>query len=138
MFFATKRAAVLIPSGSIDRPDLRHLFVLLCDPFGEPPKCLLVSLSTVRPNSYHDSACLLYAGDHPFVKQTSYIKYSTCRLEESAKLVRAVEAGIFRQHDMMDGAIVARIILACLSSKHTPKEIKDLIVAQSWVDTDEE
>ena len=138
MFFATKRATVLIPSGSADRPDLRHLFVLLCDPFGDPPKCLLVSLSTVRENAYHDPACLLYAGDHPFVKQTSYVKYSTCRLEEAAKLVRAVESGIFRQHDMMDGAVVARIIRACLSSRHTPKEIKDLIVAHGWVDADEE
>jgi hypothetical protein len=77
-------------------------------------------------------------GDHPFVKQTSYVKYGTRRLEGAAKLVRAVESGIFRPHDMMDGAIVARIIQACLSSRHTPKEIKDLIVAHGWVDADEE
>jgi len=38
----------------------------------------------------------------------------------------------------MDGAVVARIIRACLSSRHTPKEIKDLIVAHGWVDADEE
>lgn len=138
MFFATKRATVLVPSGSVNRPDLLHLYVLLCDPFGEPPKCLMASISTVRERVYHDPACLLYAGDHPFVKQTSYVKYSTCRLEESAKLIRAVNEGIFRQHEMMDGAIVARMIRACLSSRHTPKEIKDLIVANGWVVADDE
>ncbi|WP_173937180.1 hypothetical protein [Pseudomonas sp. GP01-A8] len=49
-----------------------------------------------------------------------------------------MESGVFRQHDMMDGAIVARIIRACLSSRHTPKEIKDLIVAHGWVDAVDE
>jgi len=137
MFFATKRATVLIPSGSADRPDLFHLYVLLSDPFGKPPRCLLVSISTVHQGAYHDPTCLLYAGDHPFVEHTSYVKYSTCRLEESTKLVRAVEAGIFRQHGMMDGAIVARMIRGCLSSKHTAKDIKDLIVANGWVDPDD-
>lgn len=137
MFFATKRATVLIPSGPADRPDLLHLFVLLCDPFGEPPQCLLVSISTVRQSAYHDPACLLYVGDHAFVKHTSYVKYSSCRLIEAARLERAVEAGTFKQHDMMDGAVVARILQACLTSRRTPQEIKDLIVAQGWVDTDE-
>lgn len=136
MFFAIKRATVLIPSGSADQPDLLHLFVVLCDPFGQPPKCLLVSLSTVRQDAYHDCSCLLYVGDHPFVKQTSYVKYSTCRLEEATKLEKAVATGIFRQHAMMDGAIVARIFCGCLSSKHTPKEIKDLIIANGWVVSD--
>lgn len=137
MFFATKRATVLIPSGSTDRPDLLHLFVLLCDPFGDPPQCLLVSISTVYQNGYHDPTCLLYAGDHPFVKHASYVKYSSCRLIEAARLERAVAAGIFKQHDMMDGTVVARILQACLSSRHTPQAIKDLIVAQGWVDIDE-
>lgn len=138
MFFAIKRATVLIPSGPADRPDLLHLFVLLCDPFGVPPQCLLASISTVRHNAYHDPACLLYAGDHPFVRHTSYVKYSTCRLIEAAKLESAVAAGTFKQHDMMNGAIVARILRACLSSRHTSQEIKDLIAAQGWVDADEE
>lgn len=138
MFFATKRATILVPSGTSAQPDLKHLFVILSDPFGKPPKCLLVSISSIKQGAYHDPTCLLYEGDHPFIKHPSFVKYQLCRVEEVAKLEAGVRNGYFIQREPMVGEIVARILTGCINSRHTALEVKNLIVEQGWVTVDEE
>lgn len=137
MFFATKRATILVPSGTAARPDLKHLFVILSDPFGKPPKCLLVSISSIKDGAYHDPTCLLYEGDHPFIQRPSFVRYQQCWVEDVAKLEAGVRAGYFVRREMMDGEIVARILAGCINSRHTTLEVKNLIVEQGWVIVDD-
>ena len=53
----------------------------------------MVSLSTVRQGVPHDPACILYAGDHAFVKHDSYVVYQKARIEEADKVLRGVKSG---------------------------------------------
>lgn len=124
MFFVTRRATVLVPSGTLSQPDLKHLFILLNNPVDQKRLVLLVSISTVRPGRPHDPACLLYPGDHPFIKVDSYVVYRKARIEEADKIERGVTGQILVPREPMDAAIFVRICEGVLVSRHTEPAIK--------------
>ncbi len=78
-------------SGPDHDPDRMHLFVVLTDPLCNFDdgirKVLLVSLSSIHDDLYHDSACILEPGEHPFVKRDSYVVYQKARIDEVSRKV---------------------------------------------------
>ena len=126
LFLPLKRATLLIPSGPQGDQDRKHLFILLTDPHADEAgkNCvLMVSLSTVRPGVPNDPTCILYAGDHPFVKHDSYVVYQKARLEEADKVLRCVKSGQLVPQDPMDGAVFARICKGLEDSRLTPAKL---------------
>lgn len=124
MFFVTRRATVLVPSGTQEQPDLKHLFILLNNPVHAARLVLLVSISTIREGRYFDPACRLFDGDHPFISRQSYVVYQKARIEEASKLERGVQAKILVPRDPFSGEIFARVCEGVLTSKHTESAIK--------------
>lgn len=62
-------SSLLVPSS----PSGLHLFVialgpLVLDDYGSVPQVLMVSATTLREGLPHDDACILEAGDHPFIQ----------------------------------------------------------------------
>ena len=128
LFLPLKRATLLIPSGSASDQERKHLFVLLTDPQGDDEKSrqvLMVSASTVKPGVRYDPTCLLYQGDHPFIRHKSYIAYQRARIELVMKVVNGVKAGVLIQHETMDSAIFARICKGLEESRLTTPDILD-------------
>lgn len=126
LFLPLKRATLLIPSGSQDDPNRKHLFILITDPHDNEAgeKCvLMVSISTIRPGVPHDPTCILYAGDHPFVKHDSYIVFQKARIEAADAVLRGVERGQLVPQDPMDSAIFARICKGLEESRLTPTKL---------------
>lgn len=128
LFLPLKRATLLVPSGPHNDPDRKHLFILLTDPAddGSGQKVvLMVSLSSVKSGVPHDPTCILYPGDHPFVKRESFVLYARARLEEADKLLRGVKDGKLVAHDPMDSGMFARICKGIDESRFTsPKILK--------------
>lgn len=126
LFLPLRRATLLIPSGPQSDPDRKHLFILLTDPHDDETgkKCILmVSLSTIRPGMPYDSTCILYAGDHPFVKHDSNVVYQKARLEDADKVLRGVKCGQLVPQDPMGGAVFARICKGLKESRLTPTKL---------------
>mgnify|MGYP000060538622 FL=1 len=126
LFLPLKRATLLIPSGPQDDQGRKHLFILLTDPHTDEAgkHCvLMVSLSTIRKGIPHDPTCILYAGDHPFVKHDSYVVYQKARLEEADKVLRGVKNGQLVPQEPMDGTVFARICKGLEDSKLTPSKL---------------
>ena len=126
LFLPLKRATLLIPSGPESDKDRKHLFILLNDPHDDESgkACvLMVSLSTVRQGVPHDPACILYAGDHAFVKHDSYVVYQKARIEEADKVLRGVKIGQLVPQAPMDGAVFARICKGLEESRLTPTRL---------------
>lgn len=127
LFLPLKRATLLIPSGPQGDQDRKHLFILLTDPHdgGSGTKSvLMVSLSTVRSGIPHDPSCVLYAGDHPFVKHDSYVVYQKARLEDADKVLRGVKNGQLVPQDPMDGTVFARVCKGLEESRLTPAKLR--------------
>ena len=126
LFLPLKRATLLIPSGPESDKDRKHLFILLNDPHDDESgkSCvLMVSLSTVRQGVPHDPACILYAGDHAFVKNDSYVVYQKARIEEADKVLRGVKSGQLVPQAPMNGAVFARICKGLEESRLTPTRV---------------
>ncbi len=83
----------------------------------------MVSLSTVRAGVPHDPSCILYAGDHPFVRHDSYVVYLKGRLEETDKVLRGVLSGQFVPYPPMDGDVFVRICEGLEKSRFTPAKL---------------
>ncbi len=77
LFVPFKRATLLIPSGPVNDPDRKHLFVLLTDPIEAPDfngkQVLLVNIASVPKSLPYDSTCILQPGVHRFIKHESYV-----------------------------------------------------------------
>jgi len=126
LFVPYRRVTLLIPSGPAHDPNRNHLFILLTDPVpnsaGEK-EVLLVSIATVRAGLFHDPACILYPGDHPFIAHESYVHYGNARIEDAQKLVNGVRKGILAAKGLLDGAIFARVCHGLTTSRHTVPKI---------------
>lgn len=126
LFLPLRRATLLVPSGPENDPDRKHLFILLTDPAdaGAGVKAvLMVSLSSIKSGVPHDPACLLYPGDHPFVKRDSFVVYQKARIEEADKVLRGVKDGKLVPQDPMDSAVFARICKGLEDSRLTPPKL---------------
>lgn len=132
LFVPFRRATLLIPSGPQHNPDQKHLFILLTDPVATPAggkDVLLVGVSSVRPSLYHDPACLLYPGDHPFLVRPSFVNYRGARIEDAQKLMNGVKQGVFVPRDTLAGEIFARVCHGLTESRHVAPKILDFYTA---------
>jgi len=113
---------LLIPSGTDNDPNRRHLFVVLTNPCAEG-QVLLVSLSSVRDGVHHDPACIFEAGEHEFVRQRSFAAYRLARIERADHISRCVDGWLFTPRDAMDDALVQRMCEGLMLSDFAPVRI---------------
>jgi hypothetical protein len=99
---------LLIPSGTQNDPNKRHLFVILTDVCAAGQH-LLVSLSRIKDGVHFDPACVFEPGEHRFVRDRSFAAYRLARIEPTEKLVRHVEAWDFTPKDDMPAQLVDRM-----------------------------
>lgn len=126
MFIPAKRTTLLVPSPSLNDPDRKHLFILLTAPVGEQQEILLVSISSIRDGVPYDSTCVVYPGEHDFVKHPSYVAYSFPKIETAKSLLNGVKLGKLIPMGMMSEGAFTRICDGVLNSRHAPPKIRRL------------
>lgn len=97
-----KKGTVLIPTGGV-----KHLFGIITDscPLGEH---LLVNLTSKKAGIKHDEACEVSPGEHPFVKQDSYVDYRRAETMTAARIAANVDNGNFSvKEDLSDALLQA-------------------------------
>jgi hypothetical protein len=126
LFLPFKRATLLIPSGPQSDQLRKHLFILLTDPHRNDTgvtSILMVSISTVRTGIPHDATCILFPGDHPFVKQDSFVVYQKARIEDVEKVLRGVKSGQLMPQAPMGDLVFARMCKGLEESRLTPPKL---------------
>ncbi len=127
LFVPYRRATLLVPSGPAHDPDRKHLFIVLTDPAQvldyDRKHSLLVGVSTIYQRVTHDPACELFPGDHPFIRQKSYVYYAEARIEASQKLVDGVKRGLLSPKGMLIEDIFARVCHGLLQSRFSAPRI---------------
>jgi len=84
-----------------------HLWFVLCDPLGKPPRVIAVMLRTV--NRFTDPTLVLKKGDHPFIRHESAVHFSTARWFSINALVAAIGSGRCHLKEDMTGKLLARV-----------------------------
>ncbi|MCF5859795.1 hypothetical protein [Aeromonas veronii] len=115
-----------IPKNTVLRPSgpCSHLFVIITTPDGEPPKVVVVNVSTKRSKS--DTTTVLYQGEHSFLtKPESIIRYDLAEIIEIDQLITAVNNGHLTALEDMSDAVFQRICAGIEASPDTPEDIKN-------------
>lgn len=100
---------ILIPSGPLDDPLRRHLFVVAARKEGPPRQVLIVSISSIG-NAYQDDTVLFGVGDHPFIQHESYVRYTDARIMEEAAIMRGLGNRIMEKHDDCEEDFLQRVL----------------------------
>ncbi|MGB8743042.1 MAG: hypothetical protein WCD52_23200 [Xanthobacteraceae bacterium] len=120
----SKGCTLLIPSGTSENPEGKHLFIVVTNPCAGICH-LLISASTVKPHRAHDPTCLLAPGDHPFIEQQSYIFYARAQQLPQAGIVKCVQGGRYVPKDSCNTAVLKRICGGISASALTPRWAKE-------------
>ena len=102
----------------------KHLHIVLTEPFGNPPKVILVYVSTCRGRRYEDRHLILSAGDHPFIKHDSYVVFEQAKRISVAVIEEAIASGRAVMRDDASPDLMARVREKMLTSTRVPMEIK--------------
>lgn len=115
---------LLIPTG----PSGDHLFVITTDacPGGLH---VLANFTKVAPGRFVDSACLLSAGEHPFIVQDSYVLYRSAIIQPGTRLSNMVDGWVYRVGQPATEDLTDKILAGFGVSKFTPKFIKSHLQA---------
>ena len=100
-----------------------HLWFVVTDPDGVPPRVVAVMLRTAT--RFTDTTLVLHPGDHPFVRHESSVHYSTARWFRVSSILAAVRGG--RCHLMPDASedLLGRVRAGLLASPFTVNAVRD-------------
>lgn len=118
-----RKGTVLAPVGGSN-----HLHIICNDPAYHPVhgcECVLVvNITTVYPAPvHHDPACILHAGEHPFVHHDSYAFYADAIVWKVPNVVSREESGELEKHADMEEKIFQRVLLGFELSEFTPNKV---------------
>lgn len=122
-------ACLLVPSG---RGDKSHLFTVVLGPkllagHGGQQQVVMVSVTTVKPDFPHDPACVIQAGEHPFIDHESYVYYREPRVEAVDHVERMIQTMGWQPKEPCSQALCEKILQGLKVSKRVPRHIKQLI-----------
>jgi hypothetical protein len=95
-----------------------HLFVVMNDPCKDK-LCLLLMVSSIKKDRHHDTACLLNAGDHPFINKPSFVVYRLAQTTPAGHIGNMVAKKYYTQKGVLDEKVFDRIVMGLEASENT-------------------
>jgi hypothetical protein len=116
------------PGTSLDS----HLWVVISDPAQDANAILIVNFTTVRADS--DTACVLAAGEHPFVKHDTCVNYRGAKVVSEASIQTLMSAGHVQPHAAVAAAILKRIQEGAANSTRMSLDHAEILSKQGLID----
>lgn len=117
-FAIEKRSTLLIPSGPS-----QHVFVVLTNPCGDG-QVLLVNISSIKPDQFHDPACEIAGGAHPSIPNDSFVSYKHALAMPVAKIQKFLDSWYYHPKEpVSDDSLFERICAGIEKSEFTPFRI---------------
>jgi hypothetical protein len=107
-----------------------HLWMVISDPVKTPEELVVVCFLSWQPQ--YDQACVLEAGDHPFIKHSTCVNYPGARVVSDAKLESLKAGGALRTKDPLSTHLLARIRESAANAD-IPTECYDALRRQGLV-----
>jgi hypothetical protein len=117
--FVRAGRAILFRESAHAKP---HLWFILTDPGGNPPRVVAVMLRTAQ--RFTDDTVVLHPGDHPFVRHPSSIHYSTARWLTVDAIARAFHDGRCSLQQDMSADLLTRARKGLMRSPFTVNAIR--------------
>ncbi len=125
-----KRGTLLIPSGPVNNPDQLHLHVILTDSC-ENNRHLLINISTIRDDTFHDPTCVIELGEHPSVTEQSWVVYRRAMTLHADHIIKCVDGWSFKPKEAVSEELFSRICNGVDASSFTSQDMKRYFVANN-------
>ena len=107
-----------------ESPDAKpHLWFVITDPEGTPPRVIAVMLRTAQ--HFTDPTVVLAPGDHPFIHHESSVHYSTARWFSVNAISKAFLAGHCSLQADMSAPLLTRVRDGLLRSQFTVNALRE-------------
>ncbi len=111
-----------------------HLYFAVSDPALNRERVLVVPLMTW--DRYKETACLVDAGEHPFVRHPSCISYAYAKVVPAAFIEGKIASGEFRTHDRATPALIEKFRKGASRSRFLPLPYLYILEDQKLVEPD--
>jgi len=121
----TEGNTFLFPKSSDD-----HLWAIISDPARNPHRVVVVTFFTFHDCDYEQNACVIYSGEHPFIKHATYVDFAAAFPTSDARLESLKTSGQLKlkKHDLSP-ALLAKI-RGAVSVSQIPLECEKALEAQ--------
>lgn len=120
-----RKATLFITTGAE-----KHLYVVINDPAYSERKggdtVLVVNFSTYL-GGLQDGTCLIDKGEHPFVKQSTYVRYEDAQLLLVEKVGKLIDAGFITAGHAVSDDLYQRILAGFRNSKRVERKVLDFL-----------
>jgi hypothetical protein len=116
------------PGTSLDS----HLWVVISDPVVDAERVLIVNFTTRRKDS--DPACILQAGEHPFVHHETCVNYAGAKVVSRAQIQILLQRGLLSSHTSLSVNLLKRIRDGAAASERMSLEHADILVEQGLIE----
>ena len=116
------------PGTSLDT----HLWVIISDPSEFPDQVFSLNVTTWH-DGISDNTCLLYEGEHSWIKWTSYVYYENPKVFIDAELERLAAGRLLTKYEPVSETVFDRILGGIMESKKLSSHWADLLVDQGVI-----
>ncbi len=100
-----------------------HLWFVLTDPQGHPPRVVAVMLRTVT--GFTDPTVVLKPGEHPFIRHDSAVHYSTAQWLNISAIMAAMKVGKCHLKEDMSDNLLRRVRKGLFDSPFTVNALRE-------------
>jgi hypothetical protein len=116
------------PGTSLDS----HLWVVISDPAVDPQRVLIVNFTTRREDS--DPACILQAGEHPFVHHETCVNYAGAKVVSGAQIQALLRKGLLTTHAALSSTLLKRMRDGAAASGRMSLDHADILIEQGLIE----
>lgn len=125
-FVPHEKGTILSIAGKID-----HLHVICTRQFFYQEKgeqaVIAVNVSSIKEGASYDGTCVLRAGDHPFIRHDSYVRYKDAVAMSVEGLTKKIEANEISVLEDVSDEVFQRVFDGFAKSEFTKTKIKKLL-----------
>lgn len=113
------RGTILIPTDTT-----QHLFIIITKQCGAGFH-LLLNISSIRAGKFYDPACVFAGGEHPFIKQPSFVFYERAEQKQAKSISDLVAKAYYTEKAALDQVHFAKVCEGIMQSKFTKPWVKE-------------
>lgn len=110
-----------VPSG----PKGDHLFFCVLGPLVIDGVEYVLSVPVCSAEGRYEETCVLEAGEHSFIRHTSYISYAQARVDRASVVQEYLNSQYFRVAEHASAELRGKILAGLAASRRVPRFIKD-------------
>ena len=109
-----------------------HLWIVVSDPQIDPEQVLIINVTTSTDPP--DNACILHAGDHPFIDRETYVYYGQARVLSLSQVQLARDCKRLDMQQPLSQDVLKRIRQGAIESDYIMFKHRKILIDQELVE----